>query len=76
MFTVHQIDQIKCDIIWNGQSMRFDYQHITQVLPHLFQKDDINKEFGEGEGKQLEDIYKQFINDKSFEFHKQLMRFT
>eukprot|EP01084_Bolivina_argentea_P044447 81786_1 len=36
MFNVEQSDEIKCYLVWNGQTMRFHGEHIMQVLPNLF----------------------------------------
>eukprot|EP01084_Bolivina_argentea_P273055 465040_1 len=45
MFNVEQKDEVKCYLIWNGQTMRFYGAHLHQVLPRLFIDSDENKNF-------------------------------
>merc|ERR1712129_416558 len=45
MFSVEASDQIKCYVIWNGQTMRFHGRHLWQVLPAIFEENEKNNEF-------------------------------
>ena len=59
--------------------MRFEYEHITQVLPYLFTESDENKIFDKekGEGQTLKDKFKEYAGDRNFEiFHEEFKAFT
>ena len=67
MFNVQQVDEIKCYIIWNGQTMRFHAEHISTILPTLFINSNENKEFVNGkDSKGLQQLFEKNINDRKF----------
>eukprot|EP01083_Nonionella_stella_P103336 294960_1 len=69
MFNVEERDHVRCYVIWNGQSMRFQGQHIAQVLPILFKETEENKLFAEGEKKtkHMQSMFNQAAQDTKFE---------
>ena len=59
--------------------MRFEYEHITQVLPYLFTESDENQIFDKkkGEGQALKDKYRENVVDRNFErFYKEFQAFS
>ena len=66
-FQVDQADEIKCYIIWNGQTMRFEGDHIGKILPTIFVDSDENKKFVQSQSrKKMEEIFAQNIKDIRF----------
>ena len=58
--------------------MRFEYEHITQVLPYLFKENDENKAFKKkgGSGEELIKMYQEQVSDIHFrKFYDRLCKF-
>eukprot|EP01084_Bolivina_argentea_P263818 446674_1 len=68
MFVVDGIDDIKCYMVWNGETMRFHGEYMTQLLPDLFVKNRDNVDFQNStEGNQLAMKFDQLTGDQRFE---------
>ena len=66
-FHVHTEEEIKCYIIWNGQTMRFFGDHISKVLRCIFKQSQRNDEYlGGQEIKKMEQKLEELIPDKKF----------
>jgi len=79
MFNVYAKDEIRCYIVWNGQTMRFHGDHISQILPNIFVDGEYgNKEFVAGkEPKKMGHNFDKFIEDRRFEqFYSALRDFS
>eukprot|EP01084_Bolivina_argentea_P051322 94408_1 len=59
MFVVEQKDEIRCYIVWNGETMRFEHNHMELVLPFLFVDNNENIQFIKN-GKKLVDLQQVF----------------
>eukprot|EP01084_Bolivina_argentea_P264927 448937_1 len=67
MFNVEAINEIKCYIVWNGQTMRFHGDHIGKILPNIFVENDENKNFANTqEAKGLEREFETIMDDRKF----------
>merc|ERR1712154_193330 len=77
MFNVEANDEIKCYIVWNGQTMRFHGDHIIKILPNIFVETEQSKAFKESErAKKLQDEFDQFMDDRKFaRFYQALKNF-
>merc|ERR1712154_235893 len=69
MFNVDASDEMRCYLVWNGQTMRFNGQHIFQILPNLFVENTYkNDEFVAGEqSKKLANQFDGLMEDVQFE---------
>eukprot|EP01084_Bolivina_argentea_P103002 184530_1 len=68
VFCVEQMDEIRCYIIWNGQCMRFQSEHIRTILPNLFINWQENINFiNDDRMKQMEEIFDKHICDRIFD---------
>eukprot|EP01084_Bolivina_argentea_P124174 220039_1 len=75
MFSVEQQNEIRCYLVWNGQTMRFHEEHMSEVLPLLFEESEENIEFikENEELKRLEKIFRDEMKDDIYEkFYKSL----
>merc|ERR1740123_186603 len=69
MFNVDAADEMRCYIVWNGQTMRFHGDHIAQVLPNLFVEGEHgNKEYvAGGDPIKMGQQFDTFMEDRKFE---------
>merc|ERR1712228_654239 len=69
MFNVDAKDEMRCYIVWNGQTMRFHGDHISQILPNVFVEGEYgNKEFVAGkELIKMGHQFDKFMEDRRFE---------
>eukprot|EP01083_Nonionella_stella_P020917 58011_1 len=78
MFNVEKRDEIKCYLVWNGQTMRFNGDNMINVLPKLFADSDQNTEFIR-KGKRLDafkDMFNEEMEDEKFNvFYRTLRTF-
>eukprot|EP01084_Bolivina_argentea_P243359 407990_1 len=77
MFMVERMDNIKCYVVWNGESMRFHGEHISQVLPNLFISSEENVKFKDSvQANKLGIIFNENTRDTKFEtFYKGITNF-
>ena len=79
MFNVEQKDEIRCYIVWNGQTMRFHGDHIGQVLPSLFNREVYTNQKFMAETKlqkEMGEMFDKGIFDRSFDpFYDELTQF-
>ena len=67
MFFVEARDEMRCYLVWNGQSMRFHGKHMTQILPDLFVDSEENARFlQKKEAADLENGFDGVMEDKPF----------
>jgi len=69
MFSVEASDQIKCYVIWNGETMRFHGDHIWQVLPYMFEETEQNTQFVENKEQRarMAEKFDKGVCDAEFE---------
>eukprot|EP01084_Bolivina_argentea_P124173 220036_1 len=77
MFCVEQDEEIRCYLVWNGQTMRFQSEHILKLLPILFVDSEENLEFKNcNEAKKMEEMFDNVSKDYLFDsFYTKLTSF-
>eukprot|EP01084_Bolivina_argentea_P251388 421614_1 len=66
MFNVEQKDEIRCYIVWNQQTMRFEGQHLGKVLPYLFVDNEVNSEFIKNGLLKIKKNFDEHMNDEKY----------
>eukprot|EP01083_Nonionella_stella_P093345 261587_1 len=76
MFNVESSDEVKCYVIWCGQTMRFHGDHIWKILPFIFEQNKANEDFLKNEGTQsLKDMFDEIYDRKFAKFYLALKHF-
>eukprot|EP01084_Bolivina_argentea_P236583 397759_1 len=77
MFNVEQKNEIRCYIVWSGEAMRFHGDHIKNLLPTLFEKNEENIKFKETkQSTEMVKIFNTTVIDNPFDqFYDQLINY-